>query len=109
MAGDLNAKHMDWNSRLITARGALLRHYASRKACLICGPDSLPVPYQQNANPDVLDIIVFENFVLPVHLTVCPVLSSDHLPVLIDTTCRTLFQNLLHRADLIPVEWVALS
>jgi hypothetical protein len=28
-AGDLNAKHMDWNSRLTTARGSLLRDYAN--------------------------------------------------------------------------------
>jgi hypothetical protein len=28
MAGDLNAKHVDWNSRLTTRRGKLLRDYA---------------------------------------------------------------------------------
>jgi hypothetical protein len=88
MAGDLNAKHTDWNSRLITARGALLRDYANRNSCLIYGPDSpTTVPYQQNANPDVLEIVVVNDFVLPVHLTVFPALSSDHLPVVIDTTC----------------------
>jgi hypothetical protein len=32
MAGDLNAKHTDWNTRLITARGALLRDFADRNA-----------------------------------------------------------------------------
>jgi hypothetical protein len=70
MAGDLNAKHTDWNSRLITTtRGAHLRDYANRNA-LIYGADSpTTVPYQQNANPDVLDIVVVKDFVLPVHLT----------------------------------------
>jgi hypothetical protein len=28
LAGDLNAKHVDWNSRLITRRGKLVRDYA---------------------------------------------------------------------------------
>jgi hypothetical protein len=40
MAGDLKAKHMDWNSRLITVRVSLLRDYADRNSCLIYGPDS---------------------------------------------------------------------
>jgi hypothetical protein len=39
MAGDLNAKNTDWNSRLTTARGSLLRDYANRNCCLVCGPD----------------------------------------------------------------------
>jgi hypothetical protein len=30
MAGNLNAKHVDWNSRLSTRRGKLLRVYAER-------------------------------------------------------------------------------
>jgi hypothetical protein len=47
MAGDLNAKHTDWNSRFITTRGAPLRDYANRNACLIYGPDyPTTVPYQ---------------------------------------------------------------
>jgi hypothetical protein len=40
MADDLNSKHKDWNSWLITARSALLRDYADRKASLIYGTDS---------------------------------------------------------------------
>jgi hypothetical protein len=38
--GDLNAKHVDWNSRLSTRRGKLLRDYADEKTCLIFGPDT---------------------------------------------------------------------
>jgi hypothetical protein len=64
MAGDLNAKHRGWDSRLNTTRGALLRDYTDPNACLIYGPDSLTtVPYQQNTNPDVLDIVVVKDFV----------------------------------------------
>jgi hypothetical protein len=32
MAGDLNAKHVDWISRLITKRGKLLRDYADKNS-----------------------------------------------------------------------------
>jgi exonuclease III len=88
MAGDLNAKHTDWNSRLTTARASLLRDYANRNTCLICGPDSpTTVPYTHDATLDVLDIVVVKDFVLPVYLTVCSALRSDHLPILIDTMC----------------------
>jgi hypothetical protein len=39
LAGDLNAKHTDWKSRLTTARGSRLRGYAIRNTCLIYGSD----------------------------------------------------------------------
>jgi hypothetical protein len=76
--------------------GALLLDYADRNACPIYVPNSpTTVPYQQNTKPDVLEIVVDKDFVLSMYLTVYPALSSDHLPVLIDITCRTLFQRLL--------------
>jgi endonuclease/exonuclease/phosphatase family metal-dependent hydrolase len=94
IAGDLNAKHTDWNSGLATVRGSILRDYANRNSCLVCGPDSqTTVTYTHSATPDVLDMVVVKDFVPLVHLTACPALSSDHLPVLIDTTCRPSFQN----------------
>jgi hypothetical protein len=94
MAGDLNAKHVDWNSRITTVRGKLLRDYADRHSCLIHGPESpTTVPYNPSATPDVLDIAVTKNLRTPVHMTACSALSSDHLPVLIDTTCRSSFLN----------------
>jgi hypothetical protein len=108
MAGDLNAKHKDWNSRLTTARGSLLRDYADRNSCLIYGPDYATTdPYTHNETPDVLDIVVVKDFVLRVHLTVCAVLSSDHLPILIDTSCRSFFHNLPDRPDFTRVDWAA--
>jgi hypothetical protein len=64
IAGDLNAKHKDWNSRLNTARGSLLRDYPDRNSCLIYGPDSpTTAPYTHNATPDILDIVVVKDFV----------------------------------------------
>jgi hypothetical protein len=43
MAGDLNAKHVEWNSRLITKTGRLLRDYAEKNSCLICVQTLLPL------------------------------------------------------------------
>jgi hypothetical protein len=84
MAGDLNAKHTDWNWRLITAMGSPLRDYANRNSCLIYGPDSPNTdPYTHNATPDVLDIVAVKDFVLPVHLSV---LHSDRITCLSQLT-----------------------
>jgi hypothetical protein len=59
MAGDLNVKHVDWNSRLITTRGRHLRDYANDHSCLIYGPETpTNIPYNSSATPDVLDILI---------------------------------------------------
>jgi hypothetical protein len=63
-------------------------------------------PYNSNEPPDVLDIVIVKDFVLPVHLTVCHTLSSDHhLPVLIDTNCRASFHDPLYRSDFTRTDW----
>jgi hypothetical protein len=106
LAGDLNAKHMDWNSRLSTRRGKLLHDYADGNSCLIFGPDSPTTsPYNPLATPDVLDIVMTKNLTFPVYLTSCSALSSDHLPVLIDTTCHSSFQNPPDRPDFRRTDW----
>jgi hypothetical protein len=37
MAGDINAKHVDWNSRMTTGRWKRLRDYADGNSCLSLG------------------------------------------------------------------------
>jgi hypothetical protein len=100
LAGDLNAKHVDWNSRLITRRGKLLRDYADENSCQIFGPDSpTNIPYNQSATPDVLDIVITRHLPSSVHLTSYSARSSDHLPEHIDTVCRSSFQHPPVRPD----------
>jgi endonuclease/exonuclease/phosphatase family metal-dependent hydrolase len=105
LAGDLNAKHTDWNSRLTSTTGLTLSDYANRNS-LIYGPDfPTAVPHLPNATPDALDIVVAKDSVPPVHPTVRSALSSHHLPTLIDTTCRTSFQNPLDHSDFERMDW----
>jgi hypothetical protein len=105
-AGHLNAKHTAWNSRLITARGSVLRDYANRNFCFINGQDSRPTaPYTRNGSLGVLDLFVAKDSVLLAHPTVSSARSSDHLPVPIDTTCRLFFLNLTGRLDLTRMGW----
>jgi hypothetical protein len=59
MAGNLNAKHVEWNSRLTTKREKLLRDYADGNSCLFFGPDTPTISqYKHSTIPDVLDIAV---------------------------------------------------
>jgi endonuclease/exonuclease/phosphatase family metal-dependent hydrolase len=92
MTGDLNAKHVDWNSRLSTRRGKLLCDYADGTSCLIFGPYTPTTnTYNPLATPVVLDIVITKKLTSPVHLTSRSALRSDHFPLLIDTTCRSSF------------------
>jgi hypothetical protein len=100
MASDFNAKRMDWNSRLTTSRGKLLRDYADENSCLIFGTDTTTTnPYNTSRTPDVLDNAIAKNLPFPVYLTSFSTLSSDHLPVLIDNACRSSFQHPPDRPD----------
>jgi hypothetical protein len=99
MAGDLYAKQ-EWNSRLVTRRGRLLRGYADKNSCLIYGPNTPTIiPYNPSATVITIDLVI------PVHLTTCSALSSDHLPILIDTGCRSSFLNLPNLLDLRNIDW----
>jgi hypothetical protein len=52
MAGDLNAKPLEWSSRLVTEIGRLLRDYANKNSCLIYGPNTpTAIPYTPSATP----------------------------------------------------------
>jgi hypothetical protein len=106
MAGDLNAKHTDWNSRLIRARGSMLRDYAKRNCCFICGPDARTTLLQHTMR-SWKSLILWLSRIWSYRSSACPALSSDHLPILIVTTCRSSFQNLLDRPDLTRKDWAA--
>jgi hypothetical protein len=105
MAGDLNAKHMDWNSRLSTRRGKLLRDYADENSCLIFGPDSQPPTHKPLGYNRFLDIAITKNLSFQVYLTSYSALSSDDLPVLIDTACRSSFHHPPDRPDFRRTDW----
>jgi hypothetical protein len=109
MDGDLNAKHVDWNSRLTTRRGEHLRDYAVENSCLIFGPD-IPTtnPYNPFATPDVLDITATKDLPFPVYLTSSCTLSSDHLSVLIDTACRSFLHHSPDRPNFRRTDWANL-
>jgi len=97
---------VDWNSRLSTRRGKLLRAYADENSCLVFGPDSPTTnPYNHSVTPNILYVVITKNLSIPVYLTSCPALNSDHLTVIIDTTCRSSFHHPTDRPDFRRTDW----
>lgn len=82
IAGDLNAKHTSWNSRICNAYGHSLRRLSDHHAWVVMPPDA-PTRYHPNGFPDILDIAMGKNIPLPVTVTTLDELSSDHNPLLI--------------------------
>jgi hypothetical protein len=71
MAGDQNAKYVDWSSRL-TRLGKLLRDYEDENSCLIFGPDTPTTnPYNLSVTPDNFDIAMTKDLPFQVYLTSC--------------------------------------
>ena len=83
-----------------STRQAKLRDYADENSCLIFGPD-IPTtnPYNLSATPDVFDLPS------PAYLFSCSALSSDHLPIIIDTMCRSPLLQPTDRPDFRPIDW----
>jgi Endonuclease/Exonuclease/phosphatase family. len=76
--GDLNAKHTDLNSRLITSRGRKLARHADKNLYAISAPDS-PTYYSNRTNVhlDVFDIYLHHMK----DVETLDELNSDHNPV----------------------------
>ena len=109
-AGDHNAKHKDLYSRVSSPGGVLFRELASVNPCIVHRPHSPTTnPSCSTAMPDVLDIEVVKGFILPVNLTECSGLSSDHFPVKIDLRSRSSFPSLPDRVWLKLVDWTHLQ
>ena len=73
---------------------------------MIFGPDSPNTkPYNPSVTPDALHIVITKNLSFPVYPTSYPALSSDHIPVLNDTPCRSFFHQPPDRHDFRRTDW----
>ena len=79
---------------------------STRAGASFCESMSLQIPASFNSANliDVLDIVV-KDFVLPVTMTDCHALSSDHLPVQVNAQCRSSFQVPPALPNLKRVDW----
>ena len=83
--GDLNCKHVFWNCRVSNPNGERLFNYVTNNDIFISSPsEPTHFPQQLRCEPDILDIVLFKNFNMPINQNVLPELDSDHSPVVIN-------------------------
>lgn len=83
LCGDLNSKHLAWNSRRGNAKGEKLYDLETRIQALTQAPvDPTYIPPFQNQHPDVLDVAMVKNVNPNLHLQTINDLTSHHQPVL---------------------------
>ncbi|KAL0269181.1 UNVERIFIED_CONTAM: hypothetical protein PYX00_006993 [Menopon gallinae] len=102
IAGDLNARHTDWNCHRNNKNGNTLKKFTEKHNAIIHYPDS-PTHYpENNGTPTTIDIIINKNIITPIKPISLPELDSDHNPVVFELPPHsrnertTAFVNLKH-------------
>jgi endonuclease/exonuclease/phosphatase family metal-dependent hydrolase len=83
IAGDFNAKHVNWNNTHNCTRGKSLIEICSRMGFKTHSPDN-PTTYPPTGPPSTLDIVLSKQVNGISDLTTLNELSSDHLPVVFE-------------------------
>jgi Reverse transcriptase (RNA-dependent DNA polymerase)/Endonuclease-reverse transcriptase len=106
MAGDLNAKHRDWNSHTENSRGNKLRKHSDKNGYIVIGPPN-PTHFPGNARcrPDVLDIALVARVTAQVNIENAISLTSDHNPVIITVGTMTETSAPILRRNLTKANW----
>lgn len=81
IAGDLNARHRQWNCLRANKAGNILASRASSSSFFIHFPDTHTYHPHGGRRPSTLDLVLSNNVVNMSSLVVVNELSSDHLPV----------------------------
>ena len=82
IAGDLNAKHTAWNSRVCNSKGRQLLAHSLKNDFVVAGPlDPTHHSGDLRHSADVLDIAIYKNMSQSIELQTLTALSSDHNPV----------------------------
>jgi hypothetical protein len=92
LAGDLNAKHPFWNSRVSNPSGEKLLELFDMNKFEITAPQC-PTHYSHAGNGDVLDIVVHKNIRVS-NVFVSDILDSDHLPIVFHILDHVRIRNL---------------
>lgn len=82
LAGDLNAKHTDWNSNTVNSNGRKLSNFINKSTIAVLAPNE-PTHYHTDGNGDILDIALIKNISQQFTVTTLDELSSDHQPLII--------------------------
>lgn len=105
LAGDLNAKHTDWNSTTTNTRGTTLRTYADSVGVIVAGPEEPTHYHSPTGSSDVLDVAILSGVTSFYEMKVLAELDSDHYPVLLRLTEAECDANAPSARDHIVTNW----
>lgn len=89
VAGDFNSRHIAWNCFGNNLNGKLLLDYTLKHNLILHVPEEPTfVPSNALVKPSVIDMFIAKNMNNFTKPNVLVDLSSDHLPVVISTTCN---------------------
>ncbi|GBP29508.1 Probable RNA-directed DNA polymerase from transposon BS [Eumeta japonica] len=84
LAGDLNAKHTAWGSRVISSAGRQLLQDSEQHGYEVIGPDTPShIPTDPRFRADVLDVLLCHQLPYPIYVEVLYDMDTQHLPILI--------------------------
>lgn len=104
LAGDLNARHENWNNNLRNCNGTLLFNDSQLGHYHICAPFE-PTFFSSVGNPSTLDIFL-SNLDTISQPRVHDALSSDHYPVSVEITERVRTTGGNFKRDYHHVDWM---
>lgn len=84
LAGDLNAKHTNWNSKTNNTKGLLLKQIAQDENLLVIAPDEPTHVHLVSNTTDVLDVAILKDVTQHWTIDTKIDLSSDHFPVILE-------------------------
>nr|CAD7434834.1 unnamed protein product [Timema monikensis] len=106
IGGDFNAKHPSWGSRIMCARGGLLRDVIDLHGLVAAGPPTpTHFPFNPGYLPDVLDFVVSRGIRRRLVLKSLAELDSDHNPVLVNLGRAVSFIDPPEKPDLKRTDW----
>lgn len=83
-AGDLNAKHTEWNSTKSNVRGNRLKSFAEANQIIVTAPNEPTHVHEPTGSTDVLDIALLKDIPWNFRMQTLMELTSDHCPVLLE-------------------------
>ncbi|GJQ70100.1 hypothetical protein Trydic_g22573 [Trypoxylus dichotomus] len=89
LAGDLNSKHPQWNSKTLNRKGKQLKRIADERNLSVDAPTEDTHIYTPTGSTDVLDLVILKNVTTPYYLETINDLSSDRLPVIMTVSIES--------------------
>ncbi|GJQ70067.1 hypothetical protein Trydic_g22546 [Trypoxylus dichotomus] len=89
LTGDLNSKHLQWNSKTLNRKGKQLKTIVDERNLTVDAPTEDTHIHTPTGSTNVLDLVILKNVTTPYYLETINDLSSDHLSVIMTVSIES--------------------